>query len=85
MNHILLILLTSLGFKNNRPKHDLRKPATREDHVRSIECFIQRHFYILMMLFLAVLLITFVIVCYMIVGVSAVESGTVYNHLGDVI
>lgn len=83
--NLLLVLLTVLGYKDNGPVNDLRKKPTREDHIRNIECFIQRHFYIIMMLFLAILMITFITFCYMLVGVSAVESGTIYNHIGDVI
>ena len=62
------------------PKHDLRKKPTREDHMRTLNCFFQRYFYIFCIIAIIFLLIVFVICCYMIIGMSAVDSGTLYNH-----
>ena len=67
------------------PKHDLRKKPTSDDARKSLNEFFQRNFYIICVASIIFLLIVFVIVCYAFVGVSAVESGTVYNHIGDVI
>ena len=66
-------------------KHDLRKKPTREDLLRGINCWIQRNFYIICLAAIVFLLITFVMVCYMLVGVSATESGTYYNGLKGVV
>lgn len=79
----LLILL--FGTSKNVPKHDLRKKPTSDDAIKSLNEFLQRNFYIICVLAIIFLLIVFCTVCYMLVGVSAVESGTVYNHIGDVI
>ena len=59
----------------------LHKQATREDYLRTLNCWIQRNFYILALASIIFLLIMFVIVCYLICGVSAVESGTYYRGL----
>ena len=66
-------------------KHDLRKKPTREDHLRDFNCWIERNFYIIALAAIVFLLITFVIVCFAVVGVSAVESGNYYNHFAEVI
>ena len=50
-----------------------------------IEAWVLRHANILMPLCLITLIVLFVLLCYAICGVSAVESGNVYNHFGDVI
>lgn len=66
-------------------KHSLHKKPTKEDVQRSINCWIERNFYIICLAAIVFLLISFVIVCYAIVGVSATESGTYYNHIRGVI
>ena len=43
------------------------------------------HVHIILPIAILTLLILFVMLCYAIVGVSAVESGVQYNHLADVI
>ena len=84
MSFLRLLQVLILGNKNV-PKHDLRKRKTTSDAMKSLNSFIERNFYIICLASILFLLIMFVIVCYAIVGVSAVESGTVYNHIGDVI
>ena len=84
MNPVLLIFLTFLGFKTG-PVNDLRKQPTREDYMRSLNCWVQRNFGIVALTTIIILLIVFIIVCSAIVGVSAVESGNYHNHLMDVI
>ena len=79
----LLILL--FGTSKNVPKHDLRKKPTSDDAMKSLNEFLQRNFYIICVLAIIFLLIVFCTVCYMLVGVSAVESGTVYNHMEAII
>ena len=56
-----------------------------EDYLKKFNCWIQRNFYIICLAAIVFLLIIFVIVCYMLVGVSATESGTYYNGLKGVI
>lgn len=75
----LLILL--LGNRNNDYDILSRKPL-KEDYYREFNYWIQRNFYTIALAAIIFLLIMFVIVCFSIVGVSAVESGTYYNHLG---
>ena len=77
--------LSVLLFGTKGPVYDLRKKPTKEDHIRNINCWIQRNFGIIAFATIIVLLAIFVIVCYMVVGVSAVESGTYHNHFMDVI
>jgi predicted RND superfamily exporter protein len=83
MRQSLLILL--FGTSKNVPKHDLRKKPTSDDAIKSLNEFLQRNFYIICVLAIIFLLIVFCTVCYMLVGVSAVESGTVYNHMEAII
>ena len=66
-------------------KNDLRKQPTRDDAIRNLNFWIQKNFYIIALAAIAICLIIFVIVCWLIVGVSAVESGTVYNHMNSII
>ena len=67
------------------PKHDLRKKPTSNDAMKGLNEFLQRNFYIICVLAIIFLLIVFVICCYLVVGVSAVDSGVTYNHLGDIL
>ena len=67
------------------PKHDLRKKPTSDDALKFLNEFLGRHFYIICVLAIIFLLIVFVICCYMIVGISAVDSGVTYNHLENII
>ena len=84
MNFIYYLINLLFGTMNV-PKHDLRKKPTRNDNMRKLNRFIERNFYIICVLAIIFLLIMFVVVCYSIVGVSAVESGVPYNHIGDII
>ena len=47
--------------------------------------FCHRNFYIICVAAIVILLLVFILFCFWIVGVSAVESGTVYNHMGAII
>ena len=66
-------------------KHDLRKKPTKEDRYRTLNCWIQRNFYIIALAAIIILLILFVVVCFAIVGVSATESGVQYNQFNNII
>ena len=59
----------------------LAKKPTRDDYIRSFNCWVQRNLGIIAFATILFLLICFVIVCYMIVGVSAVESGAMRNFI----
>ena len=59
----------------------LSKKPTRDDYRRALNCWVQRNFGIVALATIISLLIAFVIVCYMIVGVSAVESGGLRNFI----
>ena len=52
---------------------------------RKIEAFIARHFYLIMVLFMVILLAVFVTVCFLIVGASATDSGITYNAMENII
>lgn len=85
MINSFLSLLYLVFVGTPQPKHSLHKKPTKEDFSRNLNCWIQRNFYIICLAFLLILFITFVIFCFWICGVSATESGNVYNHIGDVI
>ena len=84
MNIFNYLFVLLFGAKN-APVYDLHKKPTREDFRRNFNCWVQRNFGIIAFATIIVLLLVFVLVCYMLVGVSAVESGTYHNHLMDVI
>lgn len=62
--------------------HPKVTPVSTEE---KIESWALGHAHILLPLAFIILGILFVLLCYAIVGVSATESGSVYNHLQDVI
>lgn len=82
---ILLSLLTFLGFNFNGPKHDLRKKPTREDYMARLNLWASRNIAIIGVAAIIILLIIFTVFCFWIVGVSATESGVLYNHFDKVI
>ena len=83
--NILRLLQVLLFGTQPVPKHDLRKRPTSDDAMKSLNEFLQRNFYIICVASIIFLLIVFVIICYLLVGVSAVESGAVYNNLEAII
>ena len=80
----ILILITGIFGTSNNPVR-LQKKPTMKDRKEKFNCWIQRNFGIIALIIMLFALISFVIVCYLVVGVSAVESGNYYNHLGGVI
>lgn len=78
---ILMTLINLLGFNTNKP-HDLHKKTSMMD---KIEGFLLSHATFFLILALVIGLILFVALMFAIVGVSATESGTLYNHLGDIL
>lgn len=76
-----IISLFFLLFGNsNGPVNDLRKKPTHEDNLRSFNCWVQRYFYVLCFMVLAVCVVGFLAICIM-NGISMVESGTMRNFL----
>lgn len=63
---------------NDKPVYDLRK---KQSSRQSLEFFCCKYFHIICVTILIFLVIIFCIVCYMIVGVSAVDSGAYYYHM----
>ena len=87
MNIIISLILNLWILLVGTPtaKNSLRKKPTKESFKIRLDAWIQRNFYIICLVTIVFLLITFVFVCFMICGVSATESGLQYNHLQDVI
>ena len=50
-----------------------------------VQLWMERNFVFIALAVIIILLIIFVAMCFWLVGVSAVESGTVYNHFQEVI
>ena len=83
----LLILLVGT------PKNNKARLGKKENDVSpflnkiemNLEVWVLRHAHILLPICLIILMILFVFVCYLIIGVSATDSGLQYNHLQDVI
>ena len=82
---ILSLLWILLVGTPSNAKHSLYKQPTREDFSRNLNCWIQRNFYIIALAAILTLLVSFVLFMFWCVGVSAVESGNYYNHMGGVI
>ena len=65
-----------------------RKMSSQEKRIYykvRFNLWIERNFGFIALAAIIILLIIFVAMCYWLVGVSAVESGTVYNHFQEVI
>lgn len=52
---------------------------------KEIEAYLIKYAHILIPILFVIMLTLFVMLCFALVGVSAVESGTTYNHIKDVI
>ena len=85
MNSILFILLSLLGFQVNMPKHSLHKQPTCEDLRMKISFWIEMNSDIIALAIIAIGLLIFTIFCFWIVGVSATDSGLLYNNFDKVI
>ena len=64
------------------PKHDLRK---KKSFAEKAEEVLRKYFYLFCAVAILFCIFMFVIVCFWICGVSAVESGTYYNQFQGVI
>ena len=82
----LKLLLSNLIVETpTAAKNDLRKKPTKEDRIKNVNCWIQRNFPIIALAAIVFLLIFFVGFCFVLYGVSTVESGNYYYHLKEVI
>lgn len=81
----ILSLLYVLLVGTPQPKYDLRRQPTKDDFKRNLNYWIARNFNFIALATVTSLLVVFVLMCFWLVGVSATDSGTVYNHLGGVI
>lgn len=82
---ILVTLLTLLGFNDNGPKYDLHRKPTREDKIKNIRVWIQVNFPFIALAVIIGLSVFLVWFCFFITGISAVESGMMYNQFDKVI
>ena len=82
---ILSLLYLLLAGTNTSAKNSLHKKPTHEDNLKNFNRWCERNFGIIAFTAVIILLITFFVICFILVGVSATESGVYYNHLGGVI
>ena len=61
------------------------EPIEKVDLKEQLEAFLIRYAHIFVPILFVIFIILFVMLCYALVGVSATESGTQYNHFQDVI
>jgi len=85
MNNLLLVLLTILGFRSNRPKVDLHRKPTFEDRVDKVRDWVNLNFSFIALAVVIGVLVFFVWFCFFMVGLSATESGMLYNNFDKVI
>ena len=85
MNNLLLVLLTILGFRSNRPKVDLHRKPTFEDRVDKVRNWVNLNFSFIALAVVIGVLVFFVWFCFFMVGLSATESGMLYNNFDKVI
>ena len=64
---------------------NLRKQSEKIRFIDKVDAWAMAHAHILLPICLIILIFLTVGLCYALVGASAVESGNVYNHMGDVI
>ena len=68
-----------------QPKHSLYKQPTRDDFRKEVDYWIAKNWNFIALAAILILLISFVFFMFWCVGVSAVDSGNYYNHMGGVI
>ena len=85
VNELFIILLTLLGFHDNGPKYDLHRKQTREDNINNIRVWIQVNFPFIALAVIIGLSVFFVWFCFFITGISATDSGMMYNNFDKVI
>ena len=84
MNYINLFITTILSLllgTNTAAKHSLYKEPTKEDFTKKLNCWVYRNFYIIVLVILVAVFVTFIFTCFAIVGLSATESGMLRNFV----
>ena len=84
MNFEYILSLIFAG-KNSPEPVRLNKPKSKITLTEWINSFVERNFYLIILLTILVLLTVFVICCFAIVGMSATDSGLTYNQMTRVI
>lgn len=82
---IKCILINLFSADNVNEPVRLQKQPIKTDYLELLNTFIERNFYIIALVIMVLSLICFVWVCTTIVGVSATDSGNLYNHIQEVI
>ena len=72
-------------FKGNAPKYDLHKKPCREDYINDLRVWLTLNFSFIALAAIICLLVFFVWFCFFITGISATDSGMLYNNLDKVI
>ena len=89
IRQLIQMLIVLLFGVNNGPKHDLRKKPTIDDNKKRVRNYLKNYFnrykWIFISIGIVLAFIVFVLVCFIMIGTSAVESGNMYNHFQDVI
>ncbi|MBR1749042.1 MAG: hypothetical protein IJ743_04510 [Bacilli bacterium] len=82
---ILVTLLTFLGFVDNGPKYDLYPKPSKEKHFENLRVWIQMNFDFIALVVVILSIVFFVWFCFFITGISATDSGMMYNNFDKVI
>lgn len=83
---LLVTLLALFGFiQGNGPKYDLHKKPCKEDHINDLRVWLTLNFSFIALAAIICLLVFFVWFCFFITGISATDSGMLYNNLDKVI
>lgn len=81
----ILSLLWILLVGTPQPKHSLHKQPIKKDFRKEADYWILKNWNFIALAAVLILIISFILFMFWAYGVSAVESGTYYNHLGGVI
>ena len=84
MNLEYILSLIFAGKNNSEPVR-LQKPKSKTTVTEYINRFVERNFYLIVLLTILFLLTVFVLCCFAIVGMSATDSGMTYNQFTRVI
>ena len=81
-NYIITAILSLLlGGTDTAAKNSLHKKPTQEDFSKKLNCWIYRNFYIIALVFLIAVFVTFIFACFAICGISSTESGAMRNFI----
>jgi len=80
-NYFLTAILSLLLGTNTGAKNSLHKKPTTYDFKQKVNCWVYRNFYIIALVFLVLVFVTFIFACFAMVGISATESGAMRNFM----